>query len=69
MKKGSNTMQQYFLHVKQLADSLAASGNKLVDTDLQYTILSGLDSSYDSIVASLTATVNDLSMDEFYSHL
>ncbi|KAL5700957.1 hypothetical protein ACHQM5_026347 [Ranunculus cassubicifolius] len=69
VKKGSKSMQQYFLQVKQLADNLAASGNKISETDLQYTILTGLDSSYDSIVASLTAGVSTMSMDDFYSHL
>ncbi|KAL5722651.1 hypothetical protein ACHQM5_006144 [Ranunculus cassubicifolius] len=69
LKKGSKTMQQYFLQAKQIADNLAASGNKLSDVDLQYTILTGLDSSYDSVVTSLTANISDMSLEEFYSHL
>ncbi|KAL5704422.1 hypothetical protein ACHQM5_022856 [Ranunculus cassubicifolius] len=69
LKKGSKTMQQYFLHAKQIADNLAASGNPLSDLDLQYTVLTGLDSAYDSVVTSLLATISNMSMDDFYAHL
>ncbi|KAF8379933.1 hypothetical protein HHK36_027398 [Tetracentron sinense] len=69
MRKGSLSMTEYFLHVKQLADHLAASGQPMLDTDLQQTLLSGLDSSYDAIVTTLTATIDDFSMDDFQAHL
>lgn len=48
---------------------LPASGNKLNDVDLQYTIISGFDSSYDSIVTSLTANITEMSFEDFYSRL
>ncbi|KAL5711076.1 hypothetical protein ACHQM5_021571 [Ranunculus cassubicifolius] len=62
-------MSQYFLHAKQLSDSLAASGNQMSTSDLQQIILQGLDSAYDAIVTTLTATVDDIEMEDFYAHL
>ncbi|KAF6135928.1 hypothetical protein GIB67_006820 [Kingdonia uniflora] len=59
----------YFLHAKELADSLAASGHLMSDPDLQQIILSGLDNAYDAIVTTLTATMADISMNDFYAHL
>ncbi|KAL5728487.1 hypothetical protein ACHQM5_001563 [Ranunculus cassubicifolius] len=69
IRKGSQTMQQYFLKAKQLADSLASSGHPIQPSDLQQIILAGLDSAYDAIVTTLTTTVVDTSMDDFYAHL
>ncbi|OUZ99412.1 hypothetical protein BVC80_8537g10 [Macleaya cordata] len=58
IKKGSRSMQDYITHAKMLADSLAASDCEVTDRELQHSILSGLDSSYDSIVTSLTTTMH-----------
>lgn len=69
IRKGSQTMQHYFLKAKQLADSLASSGHPIETSDLQQIILAGLDSAYDAIVTTLTTTVTDSSMDDFYAHL
>ncbi|KAF6152137.1 hypothetical protein GIB67_031459 [Kingdonia uniflora] len=69
MRKGSKPMKDYFLHAKELADSLAASGHPMSDPDLQQIILSGLDNAYDAIVTTLAATMADISMDDFYAHL
>ncbi|KAF6152609.1 hypothetical protein GIB67_013056 [Kingdonia uniflora] len=62
-------MPEYFDHAKTLADSLAASEHPLPEADVQQIILSGLDFAYDAIVASLTATVDDIMMDDFQAHL
>ncbi|KAF6145360.1 hypothetical protein GIB67_016821 [Kingdonia uniflora] len=69
IRKGSKTMSQYFLHAKQLVDSLATTGNPMNDSNLQQIILSGLDFAYDVIMTTLTATVDDIDMDDFYAHL
>ncbi|KAF6144436.1 hypothetical protein GIB67_024663 [Kingdonia uniflora] len=69
MRKGSKPMKDYFLHAKELADSLAASGHPISDPNLQQIILSGLDNAYDAIVTTLTATMADITMDDFYAHL
>ncbi|KAF6134584.1 hypothetical protein GIB67_022324 [Kingdonia uniflora] len=69
MHKGSKPMKDYFLHAKELTDSLAASGHPMSDSDLQQIILSGLDNAYDAIVTMLTTTMADITMDDFYAHL
>lgn len=69
MRKGSLSMFEYFLRAKQLLDTLAASDQALLDTDLQQIILSGLDSAYDAIVTTLTAAIDNFSMDDFQAHL
>lgn len=69
IRKGSKSMSQYFLHAKQLDNSLAAAGHPILESDLQQIIQAGLDSSYDAIVTTLTTTIVDISMDDFYSHL
>ncbi|KAF8380637.1 hypothetical protein HHK36_028126 [Tetracentron sinense] len=40
MRKGSLSMAEYFLRAKKLADNLAASGQPMLDTDLQQIMLS-----------------------------
>lgn len=39
------------------------------DSNLQQVILNDLDTTYDAIVTSLTATINDTSMEDFHAHL
>ncbi|KAF8402888.1 hypothetical protein HHK36_010980 [Tetracentron sinense] len=69
MRKGNLTMVDYFQKAKQLADNLAASGNTMPDCDLQQCLINGLDSAYDAIVTTLTATLENTSMDDFQAHL
>ncbi|KAF5186816.1 Lipase [Thalictrum thalictroides] len=69
IRKGNRTIYEYCLHVKTLADSLAASGHPISDSDLQQMILNGLDSNYDAIVTTLTTRVDDINMDDFQAHL
>ncbi|KAF6163462.1 hypothetical protein GIB67_029311 [Kingdonia uniflora] len=69
MRKGSKPMKDYFLHAKELADSLVASGQPMSDPDLQQIILSGLDNAYNAIVTTITATMVNITMDDFYAHL
>lgn len=68
IRKGSLSMSEYFLREKQLSNT-HASGQPLLDIDLQQIMLSGLDSAYDAIVTTLTATIDDFSMDNFQAHL
>ncbi|KAF6150223.1 hypothetical protein GIB67_000097 [Kingdonia uniflora] len=69
MHKGSKPMKDYFLHAKELADNLVASGYPMSDPDLQHIILIGLDNAYDTIVTTLTAMMVNISMDDFNVHL
>ncbi|KAF5188495.1 hypothetical protein FRX31_021919, partial [Thalictrum thalictroides] len=45
-----------------LADNLAASGHPILESDLQQIILN-------AIVMTLTSTVTDITIDDFYAHL
>ncbi|KAF9620570.1 hypothetical protein IFM89_013235 [Coptis chinensis] len=68
--KGAKLMQEYLSHAKQLRDNLAAFGEHIIDADLQQIILIGLDTTYDPIVAVLTAILeNNIPMDDFQAHL
>ncbi|OVA11052.1 hypothetical protein BVC80_1741g26 [Macleaya cordata] len=69
IRKGNLSMEAYFLKIKRLSDDLAASDNSLLESDLQQIILGGLDTEYDPIVATLTALIDDMEMDEFQAHI
>lgn len=69
MRKGNVTMIDYLQDAKQLADSLAASGQPMAESDHHQVILSGLDVAYDAITNSLTTTLEHIPMDDFQAHL
>lgn len=57
------------MFAKQLNDNLAAYEHSISSVDLQQYIFSGLDSTYDSIVTTLTTTYIDSSMENFQAYL
>jgi len=65
VKKGSNSITEYFQTIKTLSDTLAAAGQPLNDFESVSFLLKGLGSEYDPFVTS----VDPLSIDEFYGHL
>lgn len=65
IQKGNLFMQEYLLKAKHLPDSLSAVGTLVTDTNLQQSILAGLDLTYDAIVTTLTTTMNSISMSDF----
>ena len=69
MRKGNLLIEDYLQNAKKLADNLSASGNPMVETNLQQVILNGLDTTYDAIVTSLTTTLDDTTMEDFQAHL
>lgn len=69
LKKGNKSMSEYFLLAKQLSDNLAACGHAISLADLQQYILNGMDSAYDAIVTTLTATNVDITLEDFQAHL
>ncbi|KAF6145168.1 hypothetical protein GIB67_020359 [Kingdonia uniflora] len=69
IRKGNQTMAEYFLHAKTLADSLVAVGQPILDSDLQQMILNELDSTYDAIVTTLATIVDVVVMDDIHAHL
>uniref|UniRef100_A0A803PMY8 Retrotransposon Copia-like N-terminal domain-containing protein n=1 Tax=Cannabis sativa TaxID=3483 RepID=A0A803PMY8_CANSA len=63
-KKGSFTIDDYFLKMKQYADSLAAAEQPISDDDLILYILGGLGSEYESVVVNLTLRIDNLTLQE-----
>ena len=69
-KKGSMLMTAYFSKMKHLADSLAIVGKPVEHNDLITYILTGLDSQdYESLVTTLLAKGENMSLDELYAVL
>lgn len=69
-KKGSMPMTAYFSKMKRLADSLAIVGKPVEHNDLITYILTGLDSQdYESLVTTLLAKGENMSLDELYAVL
>ncbi|RVW67423.1 Retrovirus-related Pol polyprotein from transposon RE1 [Vitis vinifera] len=68
-KKGADPMLEYILKIKTISDNLAAIGEPVKETDHILQLLGGLGSEYNSIVASLTAREDDLSLHSVHSIL
>lgn len=54
-KKGSSTVEAYFLKMKSLAHDLALARRPLSEVDLVLFVLGGLGSEYESVVVNLTS--------------
>ena len=67
--KGNSSITEYFQRVKTLADTLAAIGQPLPAYEIALSLLNGLDSSYDPLVASISTHVDPLTLEDIYSHL
>ena len=67
--KGDTSVTKYFQRVKTLADTLAAIGQPLPSYEIASSLLNGLDSSYDPLVASISTHVDPLTLEDIYSHL
>uniref|UniRef100_A0A803PXS9 Integrase catalytic domain-containing protein n=1 Tax=Cannabis sativa TaxID=3483 RepID=A0A803PXS9_CANSA len=63
-KKGSMSIDEYFLKMKKYADSLAAADHPISDEDLILYILGGLGPEYESVVVNLTSRTNQLTLQE-----
>jgi hypothetical protein len=68
-QKGSSTMDEYFSKMKVLANDMASTGKKLDDEKLSSYVLAGLDSDYNSVMSSIVARVEPVSLGELYSQL
>lgn len=64
VKRGSQTMSEYILKVKSIADNLAAVACPVNDTDLVSTFLAGLSTDYDAFVTSINTHVDPIGLDE-----
>ncbi|KAJ9691425.1 hypothetical protein PVL29_013564 [Vitis rotundifolia] len=68
-EKGVDPMLEYILKIKTISDNLAAIGEPVKESDHILQFLGGLGSEYNSIVASLTACEDDLSLHSVHSIL
>jgi hypothetical protein len=58
---------EYISKIKTLVDEMASAGKKLDDEELCSYILAGLDYEYNSIVSSIAARVDPVTLGELYS--
>lgn len=63
-KKGSMTIYQCFLKMKEFTDVLPAIGIIIIDNDLLLHILDGLGPKYDVIVVNLTSHTGLISLEK-----
>lgn len=54
LKKGSQIMQQYISHSKDLIDHILTTGDNLSDKEQLLYVLGGLDVAYESLVTTIT---------------
>jgi hypothetical protein len=63
------TITEYVTKMKSLANDMALAGKKLDDEEIASYILVGLDYEYNSVVSSIVARVDPISLGELYSQL
>ncbi|XP_062081291.1 uncharacterized protein LOC133786093 [Humulus lupulus] len=63
-KKGSSSVDEYVLKMKNYADTLAATGRPISDDDLVQYILGGLGAKYEAVVVNLTSRTEPLTLSE-----
>jgi hypothetical protein len=68
-QKGSSSADEYVAKMKTLADEMASAGKKLDDEELISYILAGLDYEYNSLVSSIAARVEPVTLGDMYSQL
>lgn len=68
-KKGSLTINEYLLKVKNVIDKLASVGHQLTDTDHIEAIFNGLPEEYDTFVISVSSRAEIYSVEEIESLL
>jgi len=68
-KKRNSTTAEYFTKIKALNNKMAAAGQWLDDEELVEYILTGLGEVYTSLVTTLTARVEPITVGELYSQL
>jgi hypothetical protein len=68
-QKGSMTAVEYVSKMKSLVNDMASAGKKLDDEELSSYILASIDSEYNSLVSSIAARVEPISLNELYSQL
>lgn len=63
-KKGDQSVDTYFLKMREFTDQLADAGKSIADDDLILHILSGFGSEFDVVVVNLTNRPDSLNLQE-----
>lgn len=66
LSKGEHSIPDFFSKVRMLVDTLAATGNPLLDKELITYLLNGLGPSYESFVTSITTRSDPITTLELY---
>jgi hypothetical protein len=66
-QKGSSSASEYVSKMKTLTDEMASAEKKLDDEELISYILAGLDYEYNSLVSSIAARVEPVTLGDMYS--
>jgi hypothetical protein len=69
VKKGNDSITEYFQTIKTLSETLAVAGQPLNDFESVSFLLKDLGSKHDPFVTSVTMRVDPLSINELYGHL
>ncbi|KAF5460124.1 hypothetical protein F2P56_020015 [Juglans regia] len=69
LKKGSETITEYFHKATALSASLNAAGHPLSPSEFNIYLLAGLGSDYESLVTSITTRPDPMSSSQIYSYL
>lgn len=69
LKKGSETISEYFHKATALSSSLSVAGRPLSPSEFIIYLLAGLGSEYESIVTSITTRPDTLSSAQVFSYL
>lgn len=68
-KRNDMPVSDYFHKIKNLADTLSATGNPLSEEDVVSYVLAGLGSRYEALVASMTVRQDSISLGDLYGYL
>ncbi|KAF5466071.1 hypothetical protein F2P56_016028 [Juglans regia] len=69
LKKGAESITDYYNKARSLASTLSAAGRPLDDSELAIYLLAGLGTDYESLVTSLTTRPDALSPHQLFSYL
>ncbi|GMI66032.1 hypothetical protein HRI_000272500 [Hibiscus trionum] len=69
LKKGTQTMREYTMAVKEICDLLAACGSKITDMEHIATILNGLPAEFEPSISTITASKEVYTVDNVVSIL
>lgn len=69
IKKRDSSIADYFIKVKNIADTLATAGKQLQDEEIISYLLAGLNADYDPVVASLTTRSDVISLSDAFAYI